>query len=217
MELAEREELGGYTNGIAYTLLDLGAVASMRGDLNAAAEDWHKALAIEEKIAPHSRIGMLCAMDLGALSLMQGKLAQAEGYFRRAQMVAESFFAGSDDLARILTNLFLAPEVTINRSFPSASFRKKVSSSSYMHPKYQVAFISKDKFPHQAAVCTRIQTGRFAMCGPVGFRKPALSYCLHNVSVVALEPDLFNLTGRADLEYSRRVRSIEQNVLSIRN
>ncbi len=105
LELAEREELGSYTNGIAYSLLDLGVVASMRGDLNAAAEDWHKSLAIEEKIAPRSRIGMLCVMDLGALSLLQGNLAQAEGYFRRAQMIGEKFFVGSDDLAAILTNL----------------------------------------------------------------------------------------------------------------
>jgi CHAT domain-containing protein/Tfp pilus assembly protein PilF len=86
-------------------LINLGHIATERGELEAAEVHYRGALAIQERISPNGADAALTLSSLGGLALLHNDLATARTYMRRAQEISERLAPGTVDVAIGLENL----------------------------------------------------------------------------------------------------------------
>jgi CHAT domain-containing protein len=103
--LAIQEKLAPNSLQVATTLLNLGTVARIRGDLAAAERYYQQALAIFENLAPNSLDVAGTLHNLGNVAYSRGDLARAEQLFQQALAIFENLAPNSLDVAGTLNNL----------------------------------------------------------------------------------------------------------------
>ena len=103
--LTLHEKLAPRSSTLAASLLELGNLLRLQGDLTAAAEDMTRARSILEELAPESLETADAIASLGYLEKIKENLPAAEELFRRARAICERVRPESLEMARALHGL----------------------------------------------------------------------------------------------------------------